>query len=189
MENKPKIGRKWYMDLDPDLVIKNLLFFSLYCLILIVSFNYFILPSIKDYKLAILDEKKQKLVYDTVLSNFNKTQGSFSLLKQKNEKYLNTLEIDITSQKIYDFLLTFFEDVVIANQQSREIQEKNFLETDFDVQAKAKDLQTIQIFFNALKDSPMNLRVSIPFVIQKQENGFFVAFKLKNKRNTYKMLQ
>ncbi|WP_104697510.1 MULTISPECIES: hypothetical protein [unclassified Helicobacter] len=189
MENKPKIKRKWYVDLDPELVIKNLLFFSLYCLILIFSFNYFILPSIKDYKLAILDEKKQKLVYNTVLSNFNKTQGGFSLLKQRNEKFLETLEVSVTSQKIHDFLLEFFEDVVITGHQSKENQEKNFLETDFEIQAKAKDLQAIQIFFNALKDSPINLRVSIPFVIQKQEKGFFVAFKLKNKKNTYKLLQ
>lgn len=189
MDDKVKFKRKWYEDLDPELVIKNLLFFSFYCLLLILFFNYLIIPYIRDYKIAIIEENKQKVVYNAVLKNFNLAQGGFSLLKQKNDKFLKTLEVDVTSQKIQDFLLNFFDEVTIINQKSKENVERNFIEIDFEVQAKSKDLHAIQAFFNALKDSPMNLRVNIPFVIQKQTEGFFVSFHLKNKKNTYRLLQ
>ncbi len=184
-----KIEKKWYMDLDPEIVIKNLLFFFSYCLILVLLVNYLILPSIKEYKLAVMEEKKQKIVYNAILKNFNTAQGNLSLMKQKNKQALETLQKDVTSESIKAFLEKYFLEVVIKNQQSREIAQKHFLETNFEVEAKAKDLGAIQVFFGALEQAPMNLKISIPFVIQKQNKGLFVAFVLKHKKNTYKVLQ
>lgn len=184
-----KMQRKWYMDLDSELVIKNLIFFCFYALMLIAFVNYLILPAIKKYKLAVMEEKKQKIVYDTVVKNFNAMQGSFSLLDQKNKTTLTALSANVTSDRIKGLLGEYFEDIEVKVSRSREVVDKNFIETEFEVQARAKDLRAVQAFFSALRDASMNLRLSIPFVIQKQGNGLFVAFKLKNKRNTYKMLQ
>ena len=184
-----KMQRRWYMDLDSELVIKNLIFFCFYALMLIIFVNYLILPAIKKYKLAVMEEKKQKIVYDTVVKNFNAMQGSFSLLEQRNKTILATLNTNVTSDRIRGLLGEYFEDIEVKVSRSREVVDKNFIETEFEVQARAKDLRAVQAFFNALRDVSMNLRLTIPFVIQKQGNGLFVAFRLKNKRNTYKMLQ
>lgn len=184
-----KMQRRWYMDLDSELVIKNLIFFCFYALMLIIFVNYLILPAIKKYKLAVMEEKKQKIVYDTVVKNFNAMQGSFSLLEQRNKTILATLNANVTSDRIRGLLGEYFEDIEVKVSHSKEVVDKNFIETEFEVQARAKDLRAVQAFFNALRDVSMNLRLTIPFVIQKQGNGLFVAFRLKNKRNTYKMLQ
>ena len=87
-----------------------------------------------------------------------------------------------------EFLSNFFEKINIKSQQSKKDEKTQFIKTVFEVEVLSKDLKSLQAFFASLKDSPIDLEISIPFLIRKQENGLFVSFQLISKKTLYKML-
>ncbi len=187
-KKKPKIVRKWYLEMDSELVIKNLIFSFLFVFMIVLIFNYIMIPRIRDYKIAFNDADKQQIIHQTIQRNFNLAQGAFSVLARDNKTQLNTLKVDITTASLQDFLSKFFEKINIKSQQSKKDEKTQFIKTTFEVEVISKDLKSLQAFFASLKDSPIDLEISIPFMIKKQENGLFVSFQLINKKTLYKML-
>lgn len=188
VKKKPKIVRKWYLEMDSELVIKNLIFSFFFVFMIVLIFNYIMIPRIRDYKIAFNNADKQQIVHQTVQRNFNLAQGGFSVLARDNKAQLNTLKVDITTASLQDFLSKFFEKINIKSQQSKKDEKTQFIKTVFEVEVLSKDLKSLQAFFASLKDSPIDLEISIPFLIRKQENGLFVSFQLINKKTLYKML-
>lgn len=188
VKKKPKIVRKWYLEMDSELVIKNLIFSFFFVFMIVLIFNYIMIPRIRDYKIAFNNADKQQIVHQTVQRNFNLAQGGFSVLARDNKAQLNTLKVDITTASLQDFLGNFFEKINIKSQQSKKDEKTQFIKTVFEVEVLSKDLKSLQAFFASLKDSPIDLEISIPFLIRKQENGLFVSFQLINKKTLYKML-
>lgn len=188
VKKKPKIVRKWYLEIDSELVIKNLIFSFFFVFMIVLIFNYIMIPRIRDYKIAFNNADKQQIIHQTVQRNFNLAQGGFSVLARDNKAQLNTLKVDITAASLQDFLSKFFEKINIKSQQSKKDEKTQFIKTVFEVEVISKDLKSLQAFFASLKDSPIDLEISIPFLIRKQENGLFVSFQLKNKKTLYKML-
>lgn len=188
VKKKPKIVRKWYLEIDSELVIKNLIFSFFFVFMIVLIFNYIMIPRIRDYKIAFNNADKQQIVHQTVQRNFNLAQGAFSVLARDNKAQLNTLKVDITAASLQEFLSKFFEKINIKSQQSKKDEKTQFVKTTFEVEVLSKDLKSLQAFFASLKDSPIDLEISIPFLIRKQENGLFVSFQLKNKKTLYKML-
>lgn len=188
VKKKPKIVRKWYLEMDSELVIKNLIFSFFFVFMIVLIFNYIMIPRIRDYKIAFNNADKQQIVHQTVQRNFNLAQGGFSVLARDNKAQLNTLKVDITTASLQDFLSKFFEKINIKSQQSKKDEKTQFIKTVFEVEVISKDLKSLQAFFASLKDSPIDLEISIPFLIRKQENGLFVSFQLINKKTLYKML-
>lgn len=188
VKKKPKIVRKWYLEMDSELVIKNLIFSFFFVFMIVLIFNYIMIPRIRDYKIAFNNADKQQIVHQTVQRNFNLAQGGFSVLARDNKAQLNTLKVDITTASLQDFLSKFFEKINIKSQQSKKDEKTQFIKTVFEVEVLSKDLKSLQAFFTSLKDSPIDLEINIPFLIRKQENGLFVSFQLINKKTLYKML-
>lgn len=188
VKKKPKIVRKWYLEIDSELVIKNLIFSFFFVFMIVLIFNYIMIPRIRDYKIAFNNADKQQIVHQTVQRNFNLAQGAFSVLARDNKAQLNTLKVDITAASLQDFLSKFFEKINIKSQQSKKDEKTQFIKTTFEVEVISKDLKSLQAFFASLKDSPIDLEISIPFLIRKQENGLFVSFQLISKKTLYKML-
>lgn len=188
VKKKPKIVRKWYLEMDSELVIKNLIFSFFFVFMIVLIFNYIMIPRIRDYKIAFNNADKQQIIHQTVQRNFNLAQGGFSVLARDNKAQLNTLKVDITTASLQEFLSKFFEKINIKSQQSKKDEKTQFVKTTFEVEVISKDLKSLQAFFASLKDSPIDLEISIPFLIRKQENGLFVSFQLKNKKTLYKML-
>lgn len=188
VKKKPKIVRKWYLEMDSELVIKNLIFSFFFVFMIVLIFNYIMIPRIRDYKIAFNNADKQQIVHQTVQRNFNLAQGAFSVLARDNKAQLNTLKVDITAASLQEFLSKFFEKINIKSQQSKKDEKTQFIKTTFEVEVISKDLKSLQAFFASLKDSPIDLEISIPFLIRKQENGLFVSFQLISKKTLYKML-
>ena len=188
VKKKPKIVRKWYLEIDSELVIKNLIFSFFFVFMIVLIFNYIMIPLIRDYKIAFNNADKQQIVHQTVQRNFNLAQGAFSVLARDNKAQLNTLKVDITTASLQEFLSKFFEKINIKSQQSKKDEKTQFIKTTFEVEVISKDLKSLQAFFASLKDSPIDLEISIPFLIRKQENGLFVSFQLISKKTLYKML-
>ena len=188
VKKKPKIVRKWYLEMDSELVIKNLIFSFFFVFMIVLIFNYIMIPRIRDYKIAFNNADKQQIVHQTVQRNFNLAQGGFSVLARDNKAQLNTLKVDITTASLQEFLSKFFEKINIKSQQSKKDEKTQFIKTTFEVEVISKDLKSLQAFFASLKDSPIDLEISIPFLIRKQENGLFVSFQLISKKTLYKML-
>lgn len=188
VKKKPKIVRKWYLEIDSELVIKNLIFSFFFVFMIVLIFNYIMIPRIRDYKIAFNNADKQQIVHQTVQRNFNLAQGAFSVLARDNKAQLNTLKVDITAASLQEFLGKFFEKINIKSQQSKKDEKTQFIKTTFEVEVISKDLKSLQAFFASLKDSPIDLEISIPFLIRKQENGLFVSFQLISKKTLYKML-
>lgn len=188
VKKKPKIVRKWYLEIDSELVIKNLIFSFFFVFMIVLIFNYIMIPRIRDYKIAFNNADKQQIVHQTVQRNFNLAQGAFSVLARDNKAQLNTLKVDITAASLQEFLSKFFEKINIKSQQSKKDEKTQFIKTTFEVEVISKDLKSLQAFFASLKDSPIDLEISIPFLIRKQENGLFVSFQLISKKTLYKML-
>ncbi len=188
VKKKSKIVRKWYLEMDSELVIKNLIFSFFFVFMIVLIFNYIMIPRIRDYKIAFNDADKQQIIHQTVQRKFNSAQGGFSVLARDNKAQLNTLKVDITTASLQEFLSKFFEKINIKSQQSKKDEKTQFIKTVFEVEVLSKDLKSLQAFFASLKDSPIDLEISIPFLIRKQENGLFVSFQLISKKTLYKML-
>ena len=187
-EDKLKLTRRWYMDLDSDLVIKNLIFTTLFITMIVCIFNYIMLPYIRDYKITFNENNKQKVIYQTIQKRFNSTQGQFVLTERQNKKQLDMLKADITTQNLQQFLEKYFKKVVIKNQTNEKNLEKQLISTKFQVEVIAKDLKSLQNFFAALKEYDVDLKILIPFMIKKQDDGLFISFGLENQKTFYKML-
>ncbi|MCE3038850.1 hypothetical protein [Helicobacter anatolicus] len=183
MANEKEV-RQWFVNLDSELVVKNLLFSFIFVCLVAMGINYLLLPMIKEYKITISEENKNRAVLNIVNNRFNSVQGAYSLFINQNKKLLDTLHYQIEVENIKNFLSHFFMEAKVVQKQSILDEEAGLLKTDFEIKVIAKDLQSIQNFFDATKDAPMNLRVIVPFVIKKQKKGLEVKFVMQNKRST-----
>lgn len=179
--SEKKEPRQWLANLDSELVIKNLLFGFIFLCLVIFGINYLLLPMMKEYKIAINEQNKNKVVLNVVNNKFNSVQGGFTVFFNENKTLLNALHYQITSENLQIFLEHFFVKVKVVQKASEMDKDMNLLKTDFDVEVVAKDLQAIQNFFDAIKDAPMNMKVVVPFAIKKQDNALVVSFVVQNK--------
>lgn len=179
---------EWYSEMNAELVIKNLIFSFFYVLVIVVVANYIMLPCIKDYKITLNDVDKQKIIHQAMRNKFNTTQGDLTILMKDNKTQLNVLREGVSATELKKFLDQYFDKVHIKTQESKKDDQNQFIQTVFEVEVIAKNLQALQTFFAVMKDSPVGLEISIPFMIHKQDNGLLVSFKLANKKTSYKML-
>ncbi len=181
-------SRSWYQDVDADLTIKNLLFSFFFILLVFVIMLYLIIPRIRDYKLAFNAYSKQEVAYSVAQKKFNAVQMDLASLAQSSQSELNKLKLTTSSREISDFLQKFFIAVNVKSEDSYRDEENQLLQTTFEIEVLAKDLKALRGFFTAIKDSPTNLKINIPFVIKKQDDGLFISFQLVSKKTLYKML-
>ncbi|MDU7693173.1 MAG: hypothetical protein E7K04_02885 [Helicobacter sp.] len=170
---------------DVDILIKNLIFFIIFCFLIILALNFYILDAIKKYKTNYFNNKNQTIALNVVKDQLNGLQGDFTLLLNKNRSDLESIKIDPTPKDLNKILQNFFYDISISSiSQSKD---HDFIKSEFAIKARAKDLVSINKFFTFLKNPPINLRVSTPFLLKKQDGAFIVEFNLKNQKTIYKM--
>jgi hypothetical protein len=182
---KIKLPKIYLFGID---IVKNMLFFTLFIFITILSIGVIIAPSVKNFK------KNQK-EYFKVLNEYNKEKNKLNtlnseLLKLKNEniKIINAFKREFNVKNFKNFASKYLS-INEINETNKSVYKKEFIKTTFLTSAKIKSPKNFYDLIDALKNYKYVIRVYFPINFQKEKENISLLFKiehykLKDKHNT-----
>ncbi|PAF46875.1 hypothetical protein BKH41_08380 [Helicobacter sp. 12S02232-10] len=160
----------FYVDVDAELVIRNLIFFVLFCIIIGTSINYFLWPMIEAYKEQHLEEKKIQVVFLQVQKEFNKNLELLKKTKSSNQKFLDVMAYEFGISRLKNGLSKYFKDVTVVKKSTQEDLQNQFEKDVYFVRGEIQDMQVLNNFFTDLQNAPMSIKVLLPITIKKSSN-------------------
>ncbi|MDO7252311.1 hypothetical protein [Helicobacter cappadocius] len=187
--NNKKIKRRdfFYIEVDADLVIRNMIFFVVFCILIGMSMNYALWPMIVAYKEQHIDEKKAKIVFNQVEKDLNTAQASLKKTKTKNQKFLDAMNYSSSTDKLSKFLEKYFKNMEIIKKSSENDSEKQLKKEIYFISGEITDVQTMNRLLGDFKNTPMSIEILLPVVIRKAEekNKLILEFYISIEKSTY----
>lgn len=185
---KNKSTNFFYINIDTDLVVRNMVFFVLFVLFLGVSIDSFLFPVIERYKSQTLDERKEKIVLTQVQKDFEAAQSALIRTKKANDKILSTLSFNFSKDRFKDALSKYFSNIEINKKSSGENIEKQVQDDVYFVRAEAKNLENLDKFFADLEKAQASIKILLPITIKKSAHSsrLILEFYLNVEKSNYK---
>ncbi|PAF44683.1 hypothetical protein [Helicobacter sp. 11S02596-1] len=178
----------FYIDVDADLVIRNLIFFVVFCVAIGMFMNYFLWPKVEAYKQQYLEEKKIRVVFLQVQKEFENNRESLKKTKNANQKFLDVMAYGFDMTKLTNNLNKHFKDIEVVKKSTQE-DAQNQLRTDvYFVRGTMENTQEMNDFFTDLQKAPMSIKVLLPVVIKKSHNSpqLVLEFYIDVEKSNYK---
>lgn len=163
---------------DTEFLIKNLIYFIIFAIAIIVVINSMVMSRVERYKMSYFDYKNQASALDVTTKKLEELEREIRAINKSESKNLETIKIELDKNALDSVLAKFFYNIEI--QKISDITNSGFRIQEFSVQGATKTLSNILDFFEFLKNPSISLKLSIPFRIQKQDDGFFISFSLQN---------
>ncbi|PAF41143.1 hypothetical protein [Helicobacter sp. 11S03491-1] len=178
----------FYINVDPELVIRNMIFFVIFCLAVGISINYFLWPMIGMYKLQYIEEKKIKTVFLQVQKDFNSTQALLKNTKNANQKILDIMSYQSSMPGLKDNLKKYFKNVEIIKKSSQDDVQNQMITDVYFVRGEIQSVQTMNNFFTELKDTPMSIKILLPVIVKKANDvdKLILEFYMNVEKSSYK---
>jgi hypothetical protein len=175
---KFKIPKIYIYGID---VIKNLLFFTLYIIITLLSIAFIITPAIKNFK------KAQKEYYE-IKANYLKTKNSYenvlndlNKLKKQNAKIIAAFRRDFDEKNFKLFASKFMKIKEIKKDKTYPYK-KDFIKTAYFIKATIKSPKDFYDFIDAVKNYKNVIRVYFPIDFTKQGKNIDLTLKIEHYR-------
>ncbi|PAF50510.1 hypothetical protein [Helicobacter sp. 13S00477-4] len=188
MNNSKSYKNIFYLDIDAELVIRNMIFLVLFCIIVGMSVNYFLWPMIEAYQEQHIEEKKVRVVFLQVQKDFNLAQESLRNTKNTNKKPLNVMSYDLDRGRLRNGLDRYFSNVEIVKKDTEDNEETQFKTDIYYVSADVQNIEVLNRFFDELKIAPMSMKILLPIVIEKMPDSdrLIVKFYINIKKSNFK---
>ncbi|PAF53386.1 hypothetical protein BKH42_06085 [Helicobacter sp. 13S00482-2] len=187
-DKKIKTRDFFYIEIDAELVIRNMIFFLVFCILIGVSMNYALWPMIIAYKQQHIDEKKAKIIFNQVEKDLNTAQASLKKTKTINQHFLDAINYPSTSDKLAKFLGKYFKNIEVIKKSSENNLEKQIKKEVYFVSGEVTDIQTMNTLLGELKNTPMSVEILLPVVIRKaqKDDKLILEFYINIEKSTYK---
>jgi len=173
---KIKLPKIYLFGID---IVKNMLFFTLFIFITILSIAVIIAPSVKNFK------KNQK-EYFKILTQYNKEKNKLNtlnseLLKLKNEniKIINAFKREFDKKNFKNFASNYLS-ITEINETNKSVYKKEFIKTTYLTSAKIKSPKNFYDLIDALKNYKYVIRVYFPINFQKEKENISLLFKIEH---------
>lgn len=178
----------FYVEVDAELVIRNMIFFIVFCILVGVSLNYALWPTIVAYKEQHIDEKKAKIVFNQVEKDLNAAQASLKKTKTSNQAFLDALNYSSSAGKLSDLLGKYFKKIEVIKKSSEIDPEKELKKEVYFVSGEITDIQTMNRLLGEMKNMPMSVEILLPVIIRKtdQDKKLILDFYISVVKTTYK---
>lgn len=185
-----KTGKRdfFYVDVDADLVIRNMIFFVVFCILVGASLNYVLWPMIITYKEQHIDEKKAKIVFSQVEKDLNTAQASLKKAKTSNQEFLDAMNYSVNAAKISDLLGKYFKKIEVSKKSSEIDREKQLKKEVYYVSGEITDIKTMNDLLGDMKSMPMSAEILLPVIIRKTDDDkkLVLDFYISVVRTLYK---
>lgn len=159
----------FYIEVDAELVIRNMIFFVVFCILIGVSLNYALWPMIVSYKEQYIDEKKAKIVFNQVEKDLNSAQASLKKAKTSNQTFLDALNYPSSGGKLSDLLGKYFKKIEVIKKSNEIDAEKQLKKEVYFVSGEITDIQTMNRLLGEMKNMPMSVEILLPVIIRKTD--------------------
>lgn len=185
---KNKSTNFFYINIDTDLVVRNMVFFVFFVLFLGISIDSFLFPVIERYKSQTLDERKEKIVLAQVQKDFEAAQSALIRTKKANDEILSTMSYNFSQDRFKDTLSKYFSHIEVNKNSSSKDIEKQVQDDIYFLRAEAKNLDNLNKFFADLQKAQASIKILLPITIKKsaQSNGLIVELYLNVEKSSYK---
>ncbi|PAF47853.1 hypothetical protein BKH46_03215 [Helicobacter sp. 12S02634-8] len=177
----------FYIDVEPELVIRNLIFFVIFCLLVSVFINYCLWPVIEEYKQQHIEEKKIKIVFLKAKSDFESHFNALKKTKTLNQKSLNIMSSALDGTQLKHDLDQYFTQVNIVKQLFQADNGESFSIDTYFVRGEIKDIVMMNRFFSELQNAPASIKVLLPIIVKKSDtsSSLVVEFYVNIQKSNY----
>lgn len=178
----------FYIEVDAELVIRNMIFFVVFCVLVGVSLNYALWPMIVAYKEQHIDEKKAKIVFNQVEKDLNSAQASLKKTKTSDQPFLDAMNYSSNAANLSDLLGKYFKKIEVIKKSSEVDQEKQLKKDIYFVSGEITDVQTMNRLSGEMKNMPMSAEILLPVIIRKtdQDKKLVLDFYISVVKSMYK---
>lgn len=178
----------FYIEVDAELVIRNMIFFAVFCVLVGVSLNYALWPMIVAYKEQHIDEKKAKIVFNQVEKDLNSAQASLKKTKTSDQPFLDAMNYSSNAANLSDLLGKYFKKIEVIKKSSEVDQEKQLKKDIYFVSGEITDVQTMNRLLGEMKNMPMSAEILLPVIIRKtdQDKKLVLDFYISVVKSMYK---
>lgn len=177
----------FYIEVDTELVVRNMIFFVLFCIITGAGVNYLLWPSINKYKMQYIEEKKMKIIFTQVKKDFDSEQAKLRNTKNTNQKFLDIMSYSFAQNRLENLLSKYFQNVEITKKSSITDDKRQVTIDEYSIKGEIPDTKTMNNFFADIKNAPMSIKVLLPIMIKKSNssNGLVFEFLINVEKSNY----
>ncbi|MCE3047231.1 hypothetical protein [Helicobacter kayseriensis] len=150
-----------------ELIVKNIVFISLFAIFCFYSISLIIVPKIVDFQ----DKRnafKQQQYYEIKLKEENaQIRNHISESQKNNHKSLASLETKTDEAKIQVIAQDFFSSVTVEKVKTQTTD--SFLQTHFKIKGTSNGSKAIFDFIDKIKETMPNASFILPLNIQKED--------------------
>lgn len=185
---KNKSTNFFYINVDTELVVRNMVFFVFFVLLLGIFIDNFLFPVVEQYKNQILEEKKEKIVLAQVQKDFEVAQSILIRTKKANDRILNTMSHDFSRDRFKNSLSKYFSNVKVDKKSSQKSLENQIQDDVYFVQGESRDLENLNKFFTDLEMASVSVKILLPIIVTKSVNSdkLVLEFYLNVEKSNYK---
>lgn len=185
---KNKSTNFFYINVDTELVVRNMVFFVFFVLLLGIFIDNFLFPVVEQYKNQILEEKKEKIVLAQVQKDFEVAQSILIRTKKANDRILNTMSHDFSRDRFKNSLSKYFSNVRVDKKSSQKSLENQIQDDVYFVQGESRDLENLNKFFTDLEMASVSVKILLPIIVTKSVNSdkLVLEFYLNVEKSNYK---
>ncbi|ANE32993.1 hypothetical protein [Campylobacter hyointestinalis] len=159
-------------------ILKLLFYALLFIVVCIVMVFAFLVPSIKDYKNAKINNNDKAVNLYKIEQVYNGEYLNLKNLKQKNEKPLDAISSRFNEIKFVAQTGRFFSNVKLFGLP-KENKDEKFLRYELNVTGSIKSPQNFYNFLNFVNEYENIIKVDFPISMQSDGNRIDTSFKIK----------
>lgn len=185
---KNKSTNFFYINVDTELVVRNMIFFVFFVLFSGIFIDNFLFPVVEQYKNQTLEEKKEKIVLAQVQKDFEAAQSVLIRTKKANDRILDTMSHDFSRDRFKNGLSKYFSNVKVDKKSSQKSLENQIQDDVYFVQGETRDLENLNKFLTDLEMASVSVKILLPIIVKKSVNSnmLVLEFYLNVEKSNYK---
>ena len=168
-------------DYKSEFTIKNTLFFFVFVIICVIGVVNVLLPRIETYKKQLTENRREELIYNQAVNEYNKTKAALKSLIEENAQAFDRLYADTPTEKQLQ------ERIKLKVKKKETKSDNNISYTKFDISGFMANNTKVLEFLEQIGNLENIVQINAPLIVRedKASKTLSVFFSLEILQSHY----
>ena len=173
-------------DYKSEFTIKNTLFFFVFVIICVIGVVNVLLPRIETYKKQLTENRREELIYNQAVNEYNKTKAALKSLIEENAQAFDRLYADTPTEKqLQERIKHYFVSLKVKKKETKS--DNNISYTKFDISGFMANNTKVLEFLEQIGNLENIVQINAPLIVRedKASKTLSVFFSLEILQSHY----
>lgn len=155
-------------DYKSEFVTKNAIFFLIFVVICVIGVVNVLLPRIESYKKQLTENRREEIIYNQAINEFNKTKDSLKAFIEENAPAFDRLYANTPSEKqLQERIKHYFVSLKVKKTQTRTDNTLSY--TKFDISGYMANNAKVLEFLGQISDLENIVQINAPLIVREDK--------------------